>query len=652
MEDFLKDRGVEGAIIEKMKEEGIDEAVVSTMTVDQLNKYIPRYGDCLAAIAFSKKQLTSSGICESETSKGRRMSLRDRLMAKLQGKKGLDEHTRRSVPQEGNRNAKKHTKKIELGWLHSYGSCNILKQVRSPSGGGTRTIDIDVNSTVSELLNTAIALFFPNGKSKKGNENDFNFYIANQTQEKQEGSLTIKQIYESTKLKILRFYLVSSAVVTTSADICGHELLQKGEEGSLKCIPDTDPDRETKGNNLSNAFEELPDICDTETTLYVMESDLQSLHSFTMNATQNDMLTSPNASNETLFDTDFLIDSPVSTIPAQEQPLISTKVDIKIHRTIVQDELIMFFKDPNVINQNLTFSFVNEKGQDADGVSRDAYSEFWTSFLLRNTDGETYRVPVLTNDYSHEEWEAIGRILLKGFKDHRYLPIGLAPAFLIAIVHGEDVVTPQQLKNSFLHYLSSSEKDIIESACNGSSYDEDELISVLDRFQCHRIPNQEEMSSAIIQIAHRVLIQEPKYALDAMKGVCGNALQLFLPDIESVSALYERLNPSVAKVIRLLKATPSTKEENASFGFLQRFIRGRNKEQLKLLLRLLTGSDVVCVDKIDITFVVRYGKGRIPTIHTCGPSLELPSTYINFPDFRSEWESILSDKDSMKMSIA
>ncbi|KAJ8321137.1 hypothetical protein KUTeg_001262 [Tegillarca granosa] len=43
--------------------------------------------------------------------------------------------------------------------------------------------------------------------------------------------------------------------------------------------------------------------------------------------------------------------------------------------------------------------FINECGQDADGVSRDANSAFWESFFLRNADGETYRVPVLSKDY-------------------------------------------------------------------------------------------------------------------------------------------------------------------------------------------------------------------------------------------------------------
>jgi len=39
--------------------------------------------------------------------------------------------------------------------------------------------------------------------------------------------------------------------------------------------------------------------------------------------------------------------------------------------------------------------------------------------------------------------------LIKGYKEHKYFPIGLAPTFVVAIVHGEDAVSPQLLKDYF-----------------------------------------------------------------------------------------------------------------------------------------------------------------------------------------------------------
>ncbi|KAL3871861.1 hypothetical protein ACJMK2_039833 [Sinanodonta woodiana] len=54
---------------------------------------------------------------------------------------------------------------------------------------------------------------------------------------------------------------------------------------------------------------------------------------------------------------------------------------------------------------------------------------------------------------------------------------------------------------------------------------------------------------------------------------------------------------------------------------------------------------------IDIQFIVRHGKGRLPSIYTCGPMLELPSTNANYPDFRSKWESMLDSKECMEINI-
>ncbi|KAL3872074.1 hypothetical protein ACJMK2_040036 [Sinanodonta woodiana] len=55
MEEFLRHRKISEDIITRMKEDGIDVTVISMMDVEQLQKYLPRYGDCLATIAYAKQ---------------------------------------------------------------------------------------------------------------------------------------------------------------------------------------------------------------------------------------------------------------------------------------------------------------------------------------------------------------------------------------------------------------------------------------------------------------------------------------------------------------------------------------------------------------------------------------------------------------------
>lgn len=56
-------------------------------------------------------------------------------------------------------------------------------------------------------------------------------------------------------------------------------------------------------------------------------------------------------------------------------------VGITLHRVNLLEEMICQFKDEMILNYPLKYSFINEKGTDADGVARDVYAAFWREFL-------------------------------------------------------------------------------------------------------------------------------------------------------------------------------------------------------------------------------------------------------------------------------
>ena len=88
---------------------------------------------------------------------------------------------------------------------------------------------------------------------------------------------------------------------------------------------------------------------------------------------------------------------------------------ITLHRSRIQPELIAVFMDPNILHAPIKVQFVDEKGADARGLSREAYSAFWKEFFLTASCGESERVPAIFPDYGKDEWEAVGRILLEEF---------------------------------------------------------------------------------------------------------------------------------------------------------------------------------------------------------------------------------------------
>lgn len=277
---------------------------------------------------------------------------------------------------------------------------------------------------------------------------------------------------------------------------------------------------------------------------------------------------------------------------------------------------------------------------------------FWTEFLDCAAEGADVRVPSLSTKWQEEEWKSVGRILVKGLKDHGYFPFRLAQAFTAAITFGEHSVSPDVLFDSLMLYLSQSERDLLSTALHETldGDDEDELLDLMDRMGVRTAPTQENLKAVLLQVAHKQIIQQPKYALDNIAAVAGPTLRMFFPSVLDMKK-YDDLKPTTRKVLKLITATPATPAENQSLRFLHQYIRGLDEIGLLKMLRFATGSDVICVKEIEVIFTPLEGLARRPIAHTCGPTLELPSTYNSYPELRAEMEAILYS-NSYAMDIA
>lgn len=317
---------------------------------------------------------------------------------------------------------------------------------------------------------------------------------------------------------------------------------------------------------------------------------------------------------------------------------------IEVHRTNVLMEMVKIFIDPSILSASVKYKLINERGEDALGVSREVYSAFWEAFFASCAVGEMERVPAILPDYGKSEWEAIWRILVKGFVDVSVFPLQLSQAFVCAGLFGEARVSGDLLLESLRRYLSDTDKDVIDKALVGEtleSDDSDDFLDLLGRVGCHAIPSRGDMRPMIISIAHKELIQEPKYALDAFSRVAGPSLQAFLPTQFELCTLYDTKTPCTRKVLKLLKSFPGSQDETSALSFLKQFIKSMDCQMLRKFLRVVTGCEYISVEAINITFNRQRGFGRTPQIRTCGPLIELPSTYGSYREFRSEWSPIL-----------
>ena len=260
---------------------------------------------------------------------------------------------------------------------------------------------------------------------------------------------------------------------------------------------------------------------------------------------------------------------------------------IYLHRSSISEDMIATFKNAEIVNTPIKCRFIDEAGADAQGVSREAYSAFWKEFFLKSTCGESERVPVIFPEYGMEEWKAVGRILLKGYEDTGVYPIQLSYAFSVAVIQGESKVTSEILFDSFRMYLGETDMRVIDSALNGEELDDDSkeyFLDMLSRVDCHTIPDKDSVRPAILSIAHKELIQQPKYAVDSIASTAREGLRLLLPDTDAIKRMYEAKRPTARKVTKLLKAEPQDKDQSSSLGFLKQFIRGPDAAEISQIL--------------------------------------------------------------------
>ena len=474
-----------------------------------------------------------------------------------------------------NTHAEKPTRKIEFGWYHNGTS------VRAPNGGGTRKIEVSKDMKKDLLLEEALKLYFPKSKNSKDarlDPKDCTFTLCDYAHEEMAPDISVGEICRSVKMSgILRFFLHSSGpslksrwkkTKTQSLEsdntevppVTSHEIESQRE--SFEPVKQTTdltevhvdgtywPPVDEDGEVFFGPGDE-EDLSDTlplfdNTTAAPMEFQIiqaESSDNVVIIADAcdgNDVSTAVDsqvAACESDIPADITVASQMSKavnhqmaasdsdIPANLTPQMPNSepapisTEIRVRRSILQQDLIASFIDPNILYSPVTFAFVNERGVDEQGVSRDAYSCFWDQFLSSCAKGEAEQIPTIMPQWQRTEWEAVGRILSKGFIDHGVFPLKMCKVFLIAMIFGEDKVTSDQMLDSLLNYVTETEKNVIQKALQGTDLDDEdqeEFEDMLSRMDCRSVPSGEMVRPMLLHIAQAELIQQSKYALDAM----------------------------------------------------------------------------------------------------------------------------------------
>ena len=148
-----------------------------------------------------------------------------------------------------------------------------------------------------------------------------------------------------------------------------------------------------------------------------------------------------------------------------------------------------------------------EMAEDSGGVLRDLLTEFWKAFYEITTMGREAKVPTIRHDFSAIEWEAVGQILVYGYKHTSYWPVMLAKTFITKCLVQEEE-PKMTLLNEFYGYVSRQDMTIFNQSFDDyAAVDKDDLLESLDIYECKTVPNSDNIKPIILEIVHAVIIQ-------------------------------------------------------------------------------------------------------------------------------------------------
>lgn len=326
---------------------------------------------------------------------------------------------------------------------------------------------------------------------------------------------------------------------------------------------------------------------------------------------------------------------------------------ITVHRGRVARDLIDFFSQENIPSHSSTVFEINmlkedgtpEAAEDNGGVMRDSLTEFWDTFYLQYTEGNTYKVPVLRHDMTDVQWKSVASVIRMGFYQEKVFPIKLAPSFMQQAIFG--ACAESDLIDSFLKYVSAMDRSVIESALKDfETVDKDEIYDALEQYDVKKAINAENIERIVREVAHKELVQKPMFIADCFYKVL-NATILVQEDM---SVLYSTLEPTPKKVLNSIKFPEQmSSEEKTLSQYLKKLVREMDDPQnLQLFLRFCTGSDIMTKSDIQIRFTSSNVSSnvRCPSSHTCGCVLEIPRSYSQDPYvlFKSDFLSLLRNR--------
>lgn len=173
------------------------------------------------------------------------------------------------------------------------------------------------------------------------------------------------------------------------------------------------------------------------------------------------------------------------------------------------------------------------------------------------------------------------------------------------------------------------------------------LLFMLGEYGCQEIPKPATLKHTIRQASLYTFIVKPTAALVAMRSGIPEQHQPFWSTLglSGLQKIYEALSVSPSKVLCMFEdVSVDNARQEQILRYLRQIIGSMGTDELRHFPRYVTGSSVCLPGQTDLSFSSLEGIARRPIAHTCAPSLELSLSYETYPEFATEFRSLVSDQ--------
>lgn len=322
-----------------------------------------------------------------------------------------------------------------------------------------------------------------------------------------------------------------------------------------------------------------------------------------------------------------------------------------VDRNNVFEDVLDMYRIGEVLGEcPIKIKYGGEQAIDDGGVQRDMYSAFWEEAYSKFFDGATNLIPMVHPQIDMKVFRVLGRIISHGYLVSGHLPVRIVLPTLINMILGPTEIPAQVLLNAFVDYISATERESLKKALqfDGTNFPQhmiDTLLEVLSRYGCRTVPTPTNLMSTIEHVAEHEFLTKPAAAISMVNSGIPNAHREFWSSrtLGGLLFIHGELTVTSTKILQLLMLpNASSVNEKRVHSYLTTMISNINKDELRSLLRFITGSSVCSAKDILITFNSLSGLARRPIAHTCDCTLELPTTYVNYDDFYEDFCAILA----------